>query len=185
MHLLGQLHAADILQCDLTPDALEVFHRHRHKQRQDWKQRVLNPMSLRLPLWDPDRFLLRWLPYLRPVFTWAGLAVWLLVVATGVVLAGLHWESITADIVDRVLNPWNLVIMFFTYPCIKLLHEFGHAFATRLWGGEVHEMGIMFLVLMPIPYVDATASAGFREKHRRLAVSAAGMMVELFLAPPR
>ena len=182
MHLLGQLHAADILQCDLTPDALEVFHRYRHKQRQDWKQRVLNPMSLRLPLWDPDRFLLRWLPYLRPVFSWAGLAVWLLVVATGTVLAGLHWESITADIVDRVLNPWNLVIMFFTYPCIKLLHEFGHAFATRLWGGEVHEMGIMFLVLMPIPYVDATAAAGFREKRRRLAVSAAGMMVELFLA---
>ncbi|HUT40601.1 MAG TPA: hypothetical protein VM011_04595 [Gammaproteobacteria bacterium] len=182
MHLLGQLHAADILQCDLTPDALEVFHRHRHKKRQDWKQRVLNPMSLRLPLWDPDRFLLRWLPYLRPLFSWAGLALWLLVVATGVVLAGLHWESITTDIVDRVLNPWNLVIMFFTYPCIKLLHEFGHAFATRLWGGEVHEMGIMFLILMPIPYVDATASAGFREKHRRLAVSAAGMMVELFLA---
>jgi putative peptide zinc metalloprotease protein len=182
MQLLGQLHAADILQCDLTPDALEVFQRNIHKQRQDWKQRMLNPMSLRLPLWDPDRFLIRWLPVARPVFSWAGLAVWLLMVATGLVLAGLHWESITADIVDRVLNPWNLVIMFFTYPCIKLLHEFGHAFATRLWGGEVHEMGIMFLVLMPIPYVDATASAGFPEKRRRLAVSAAGMMVELFFA---
>ncbi len=40
----------------------------------------------------------------------------------------------------------------------------------------------MFLVLMPIPYVDATASAGFPEKHRRFVVGAAGMMVELFLA---
>lgn len=182
LQLLGQLHAADLLQCDLTPDAVEVFSRFRHKRRQDWKQRLLNPLSLRLPLWDPDRFLSRWLPYVRPVFGWAGLLVWLLVVVAGVVLAGLHWPQITADAVDRVLNPWNLVILFFTYPVVKLLHEFGHAFATRLWGGEVHEMGIMFLVLMPIPYVDATASAAFREKRRRIVVSAAGMMVELFLA---
>ena len=100
----------------------------------------------------------------------------------GAIYAGLYWEPITADIVDRMLNPWNLVIMAVTYPVVKLLHEFGHAFATRLWGGEVHEMGIMFLVLMPIPYVDATASAGFPDKTRRVVVSAAGMMVELFLA---
>lgn len=182
LHLLGQLHAADILQCDLTPDALEVFNRYRHKRRQDWKQRLLNPMSLRLPLWDPDRFLSRWLRLAAPVFSWAGFAIWLLVVAAGTVLAGLHWDAITANVIDRVLNPWNLVILFFIYPVVKLLHEFGHAFATRLWGGEVHELGIMFLVLMPVPYVDATAAAGFREKRRRLVVSAAGMMVELFLA---
>jgi putative peptide zinc metalloprotease protein len=43
-------------------------------------------------------------------------------------------------------------------------------------------MGIMFLVFMPIPYVDATASASFPEKRRRISVSAAGMMVELGLA---
>jgi len=182
LHLLGQLHAADILQCELTPDAIEVFNRYRQRRRLGWMQRLLNPMSLRISLWDPDRFLVRCLPYLRPVFSPAGLAIWLIVVSTGVVLACLHWASITDDIVDRVLNPWNLVILFITYPCVKLLHEFGHAFATRLWGGEVHEMGIMFLVLMPIPYVDATAASGFRKKQRRLAVSAAGMMVELFLA---
>jgi putative peptide zinc metalloprotease protein len=182
LHLLGQLHAADILQCNITPDIVEVFQRYRHRKRQDWKQRLINPMALRMPLWDPQQFLTRWLPLVRPLFSWAGLAVWALVVLAGAVYAGLYWEPITTDIVDRVLNPWNLVIMVITYPIVKLLHEFGHAFATRLWGGEVHELGIMFLVLMPIPYVDATASAGFPEKHRRFVVGAAGMMVELFLA---
>jgi len=182
LHLLGQLHAADILQCDITPDALEVFQRYRHKQRQDWKQRLINPMSLRVPLWDPQQFLTRWLPLVRPLISWAGFAVWALVVLAGTVYAGLYWEPITADIVDRVLNPWNLIVMVVTYPVVKLLHELGHAFATRKWGGEVHELGIMFLVFMPIPYVDATASAGFTDKSRRFMVSAAGMMVELFLA---
>ena len=182
LHLLGQLYAADILQCDITPDILEVFDRYRHKKRQDWKQRLINPMYLRLPLWDPHRFLTRWLPLVRPLFSWGGLAVWAIVVLLGTIYAGIYWEPITADIVDRVLNPWNLVIMVITYPLVKLLHEFGHGFATRLWGGEVHELGIMFLVLMPVPYVDATSSAGFPQKSRRFLVSAAGMMVELFLA---
>lgn len=182
LRLLGQLHAEDLLQCNITPDILEVFQRYRDKQRQDWKQRLINPMSLRMPLWDPQQFLTRWLSLVRPLFSWAGLAVWTLVVLTGVMYAGVYWEPITADIVDRVLNPWNLVIMAVTYPVVKLLHELGHAFATRLWGGEVHELGIMFLVLMPIPYVDATASAGFPDKSRRFVVGAAGMMVELFLA---
>ncbi|MDH3900103.1 MAG: peptidase M50, partial [Gammaproteobacteria bacterium] len=105
LHLLGQLHAADILQCNITPDIIEVFQRYRHKQRQDWKQRLINPMALRMPLWDPQQFLTRWLPLVRPLFSWAGLAVWVLVVLTGAVYAGVYWEPITADIVDRVLNP--------------------------------------------------------------------------------
>ena len=40
----------------------------------------------------------------------------------------------------------------------------------------------MFLVFMPVPYVDATASASFPEKGKRISVSAAGMIVELGLA---
>jgi putative peptide zinc metalloprotease protein len=43
-------------------------------------------------------------------------------------------------------------------------------------------MGIMLLVIAPVPYVDATSSSAFREKWRRVVVGAAGMLVELFLA---
>ncbi|MCP5065759.1 MAG: peptidase M50, partial [bacterium] len=38
------------------------------------------------------------------------------------------------------------------------------------------------LVFLPVPYVDASASAVFPEKHRRMLVSAAGIGVELLLA---
>src|SRR5262249_37075249 len=64
----------------------------------------------------------------------------------------------------------------------KALHELGHGYATKSCGGEVHEMGIMFLVFLPLPYVDASAAAGFRGKWRRASVGAAGMMVEIFVA---
>jgi putative peptide zinc metalloprotease protein len=43
-------------------------------------------------------------------------------------------------------------------------------------------MGVMFLVLMPIPYVDASAATAFPEMRRRAVVGAAGMLVELFIA---
>jgi putative peptide zinc metalloprotease protein len=68
------------------------------------------------------------------------------------------------------------------YPVVKVFHEFGHAYMVKRWGGEVHEMGVMFLVLMPIPYVDASSSLAFRDKHQRMLVGAAGILVELFFA---
>ena len=43
-------------------------------------------------------------------------------------------------------------------------------------------MGIMLLVLTPIPYVDASSASAFRTKWERILVSAAGMAVELFIA---
>jgi putative peptide zinc metalloprotease protein len=65
---------------------------------------------------------------------------------------------------------------------VKLLHELGHGYATKAGRGEVHEMGILFLVFMPVPYVDATAASGFRSKWRRVLVGAAGMLTELLVA---
>ncbi len=78
--------------------------------------------------------------------------------------------------------PENLILIFLVFPVLKLFHEFGHAYATKAFGGEVHEMGVMMIVFTPIPYVDATSANSFREKWKRVGVSAAGLVVELFLA---
>ncbi len=182
IRLLGQLHAADVLQCDVPPDLLELFRRHQQHRKAQWKQRLRSPLVIRVPLWDPERFLSRWLPLVRPLFSWYGALLWLAVVVSALVLAGLHWSELTESIVDRVLAPQNLLLLWLVYPVVKALHELGHGFATRVWGGEVHEIGIMFLVFMPVPYVDASAASAFRERRKRMLVGAAGIIVELFLA---
>ncbi|NBB78440.1 MAG: hypothetical protein GVY36_03210 [Verrucomicrobia bacterium] len=64
----------------------------------------------------------------------------------------------------------------------KLIHEFGHGYAVKRFNGEVHVMGITFLVFTPIPYVDATAAWAFRERWKRIWVGASGMLIELVLA---
>lgn len=182
IRLLGQLHASDLLVCDVSPDSLELFRRFQRQERQKWLQRLWSPLSLRFPLIDPDGFLNRWQFLVRPLFGWFGALVWLVVVGAGVVMGVSHWADLTQNVTDRVLAPNNLLILFLVYPIIKGLHELGHAFATKVWGGEVHELGIMLIVLMPVPYVDASAASAFRDKRRRMVVGAGGMLVELFIA---
>ncbi len=76
----------------------------------------------------------------------------------------------------------NLLLLALTYPIVKALHELGHAYAAKVGGGEVHEMGLLLLVFFPMPYVDASASSAFRGRGERAVVGAAGIMVELALA---
>ena len=182
IRLLVQLHAAEVLQTEAMPDVGELLRRARRGRKRTWLQNLLSPMAVRIPLIDPDRALDRWLPWYRPWFGWFGALLWCAVVITGVVNAASHWSELTDDVTSRVLAPENLLLLWLTFPVLKLLHEFGHACAVKTWGGEVHEMGIMLLVLMPIPYVDASASSAFREPHRRVIVGAAGMVVEVFMA---
>lgn len=180
--LLVQLHAADLLQADSTPDSAALFDRYRKKRRDTVLQWLLNPMSVKLPLLDPDAFLARWAPRLAWCFGWRGGALWLALVLPALALAAQHWRELTHNLSDQVLSSGNLLVMAVVFPLVKLLHEFGHAFATRAWGGSVHQMGLMFLVFAPVPYVDASAAAAFSSKRRRAFVAAAGMLVEVLLA---
>lgn len=182
IRLLGRLHAADLLRCDVTPDSEELFRRFQKQKKQQFKQRWMNPLAIRIPLFDPQLFLTRHLGKVRWLFSKAVLFVYTLFILAALVLTGMHWPEISTQMIERALAPGNLLILWLTYPVVKALHEFGHAFATRVWGGEVHEMGITLLVLMPIPYVDASTASAFPEKHRRMLVGAAGMLVEWFVA---
>jgi putative peptide zinc metalloprotease protein len=182
IRLLGRLHDADLIQSDILPSTVELFRQAQGQPSNSLKQRISNPFSLRFPLWDPDRFLKKWGFLAAPLFTRGAFILWLLVVLSAVAAAVLHWPEISGTLADRLFLPSNLLLIWLIYPLVKILHEFGHAFALKKWGGEVHEMGIMLLALTPIPYIDATASASFPEKQRRIAVAAMGMMVELLLA---
>lgn len=180
--LLGQLHSSDLLLCDVPPDTLELFQRFQRKQRSKWKQRLWSPLSIRFPLWDPDAFLERWLFLVLPLYSWLGKLIWGGTLIIALILTASNWPDLTENVADRLVAPSNLVLLFFIYPIVKFLHELGHAFSAKVWGGEVHEMGVMLLVFMPVPYVDASCAWSFRDRKKRVVVGAAGMGVELFLA---
>lgn len=182
LQLLAQLHLADVLQTDLSPDIADLYQRHRRDRRQRLMGQLRSPFAIRFPLFDPERFLSATQILVRPLFGWMGALVWCLAVIPALILAGVHWEELSLNLADRVLATENLFLLWLAYPIIKALHEFGHAYTVRHWGGEVHEMGIMLLVFMPVPYVDASSSSAFREKRQRMMVGAAGILVEIFVA---
>ena len=182
IQLLAQLNAADLLQTEATPDSAELFTRAMKVRRSEWLNNIFNPLALRVRIWHPDNFFERSLRYVKWLIGWWGLALWMLVVLPALVLAAQHWPELVTNAAQRTLAVDNLLLMALSYTVLKALHELGHGYAVKAFGGPVHELGVMFLVFAPVPYVDASAASEFRSKWRRALVGAAGMIVEVFVA---
>jgi putative peptide zinc metalloprotease protein len=180
IRLLMQLKSAGVLREGPESEALKIVGR--RKQLRPWLRQLRNPLSLRLPLWDPDKALNRLMPWVQPLFSRVGMGLWLLLALSGLLLAALHWQAISGNVTSQLLAADNLLLMGAVYLLMKLLHEAAHGFAAKHWGGEVHQVGVLLLALIPLPYVDASAANGFSERRARMAVGAAGIMAELLLA---
>ncbi len=182
INLLSLLFRSDLLQSSALPDFSELQQRSRKGKLNRLLMNLRSPMSVRFPLLDPDRFLSSTLAFVSPFLGRSAGLIWLITLLTSIILAVIHWPDLTKSITDSLLSLENIFLITLLYPLLKLMHEFGHAYLVKKWGGEVHEMGIMLLVFMPIPYVEASSSLAFDNKYRRMAVGAIGIMVELFSA---
>ncbi|WP_407493411.1 peptidase M50 [Pseudooceanicola sp. MF1-13] len=183
LRLMAQLHGAGLVQ--LVGDGADtdrLFATSEALRRRRILQQMRSPLAIRLPFFDPERVLQRMLPLARMIYSRLGFLIWFGIVIWAGWTAVLNFEPLTANFMDRVLSTENLILMTVVFAVMKLCHEFGHGLAVKRWGGEVHEMGVMFLVMIPIPYVDATAANEFPTRLRRIAVSAGGMYVEAFIA---
>ena len=180
--LLAQLHGADLLAGGVPPDSAELLTRRDRNGRQLLARNLRSPISLQIPVFDPDRMLTRLLPFVRPLLGPFGIVLWLVLVGTGVLTAVRHWPELTDNVLDRLLAAEGLLAFALCYPVIKALHELGHGLVAKRFGCEVREMGVMLLVLFPVPYVDASNSAALRSRWQRAAVAFAGIAVEMALA---
>jgi putative peptide zinc metalloprotease protein len=185
--LLGQLYVNNLLHADLPADAAGMFERQRKRVRREVGGYVMNLLFARVPVFDPDRLLDRWVGVLGWAFSPMGLGLWLVVMACGA------WSLLgegagLAQGAEGVLSPGNLIWLYVAFVGIKAAHELGHGIACKKFGqlendsGEVHTVGVMLMVLTPVPYVDASSAWAFRSKWHRAVVGAAGMYVELAVA---
>lgn len=181
IELMAQLYHANLLHYSLAPDSVKLFERFKKKKQRILKANLLNIMFFRIPLIDPDSFLRRIAPVLRRILSPVGAVVWAAVVLAGLKVAMDHAGELRVQS-QGILAPSNLFLLYVGAVIIKALHEFGHAVVVRRYGGEVHVMGVMFLIFSPLPYMDASAAWAFREKWRRVFVGGAGMIFEMFVA---
>lgn len=150
-------------------------------------KRKFTPMQLlffRIPLFNPDAWLTRqlgavdWL-FSRP-WSWllVGFGVWAAVV-------GL---SQRAAIVQTGQQLWShqgtslILPLVFLSLLVVALHELGHAFTLKHFGGIVPEMGVFLMMGIPAAYTNTTDSYCLVKRFQRGLVVAAGVIVQLAIA---
>jgi len=187
IQLLGQLYTSNLLHAELPPDAQGLFKRYEKRVRREVQGYLMNLLFIRIPLIDPENFLNAWVGAVSWLFSWLGFALWMGLIGTGLYFVINSWSELS-DRAESVLDVDNLPFLYLAFILIKICHEFGHAFMCKTFGkrtgtgGEVHVMGIMFLVFTPMPYVDASSAWAFRSRRHRILVGMGGMLIELAIA---
>jgi len=181
---VAQLHEAGIIQID-SPEQAKVLIRRRKKNR--WRKIgafFANILFIKIPIIDPERLLTRMYPYFRWIFTRVFITLSVLSMVVAVSLVVSQWKTFYDKLPDfqSFFNWWTIASFWVCLAVVKIIHEFGHGLTAKHFGGEVHEMGILFLVLTPALYCDVTDSWLLPNKWKRIWISAAGIYVECFLA---
>lgn len=181
MQVLAQLHQSNLLFHDTPSDSQTIFQRQRKQRSRERWSKVAGFLSIRIPLWDPDAWLNRQRALSHALVSWPAAALLLGVLLWGAATTIGHIDALS-DQASGLFALENLAWLYLCTALMKTLHELGHAHVVKRFGGEVHGFGVMLLLLVPLPYVDATGSWAFRDRRARALVGAAGILVELFLA---
>lgn len=181
LQLLSQLHQMNLLFFRSESNSEFIFERYSKQRQREKLTHLLAFLYFRIPLWNANFFLKRNIQGLRLFFTKGSFLLWCCVIFLGGKAVFDHLDALTSQ-VQGILALDNLIWLYVSMFILKIFHEMGHAIVCRMYGGNVHNMGIMFIALTPLPYIDASASWSMRNKWQRAFVGAAGMYVELFFA---
>ena len=184
LRFASQLHEAGIAQID-SPDQAQALVRRRRKNQ--WKkvwQFLANILYIKIPIVDPEKMLTGMYPYFRWLYTTGFIFFSVSMMLAAITLVASQYQTFSARLPDfQSFFTWRTIVYFWcSLAIIKIIHEFGHGLTAKHFGGEVHEMGMLFLVLTPALYCDVTDSWLLPSKWKRIWISAAGIYVECFLA---
>ena len=138
-------------------------------------------LFIRIPLWNPDRFLERTLPFVSWLGSRYSLTLFLIMALSGIYL------------VSRQLDVFLATFMYFfsfsgliTYLAVlvlaKIMHELGHAYVAKAFGCRVPVIGVAFLVGWPVLYTDTSDAWKLGRRRQRMLIGLAGVGVELAIA---
>jgi putative peptide zinc metalloprotease protein len=181
---LARLYDQGLLVSEHPDQPAQLRRRGEEQLRRRRRSRLVQVLSVRVASF-PAGPLVDWLyrklrPFdKRPVHWLAGLiclaAVVLAIGSADQLLAGVRRLGELATF--RALPYWIAVIAG-----VKVCHELGHALVCRRFGARPQEAGLLLLAGAPALYCDVSDAWRLPEKRQRLAVSAAGVGVELLIA---
>ena len=182
--LIADLHQKGLAYSTRPGQAAARIEQKRKKRRQTILNTLTNILSLRLPGWDPDQFLESLVPWTKWMFHPVTAVIAILFVLSSWLLLAIQFRAFQAGLpaFNQFFGWPNLIFLWLTLACSKVIHEFGHGLSCKVFGSECHEMGVMLLVGSPCLYCDVSDSWMLKNKWKRILIGAAGMIIEVILS---
>lgn len=153
----------------------------KRREQSLWHRLLHNYLFFRIPLIRPDPLLDRYYPLLRPLISRRFAQITIAVGLIAVFLVVRQWEIFVTTFLDFI--SWQGAAAFATaLVFVKIAHETGHALACRHYGLRVPSIGVVFIVMWPVMYTDATEAWRLTSRRGRIAIASAGMLTELSIA---
>lgn len=147
-----------------------------------WYEKLFHGyLFFRIPLWRPDRFLARSLPFIELFYTRAFAMLVFVVFLFDLYLVFREWDELTRSFA-YFFNLQGGFYFLIAGSFSKIIHELGHAYTAKRYGVRIPTMGIAFLVMWPVPYTDTGETWKLADWRKQMAIASAGMGAELVLA---
>jgi putative peptide zinc metalloprotease protein len=185
-----QLLTAGLAQNESPQAGKQLFDRRKKRRRSELLQTLTNILYIKIPVFDPDK-LLKWMleipfgwGWMRWIFTIPFLLLSVAVMLGALWLIVAHFDTFWEKLPTRneFFTFKTVVWLWAALAVVKVIHEFGHGLSCRAFGGEVHEMGALFLCLSPCLYCNVSDAWTLPNKWKRIIISGAGIYVELIIA---
>jgi putative peptide zinc metalloprotease protein len=181
------LRKVDLLEQSASEKNLQLLSKFRNLRQRAAEERAegFNVLFMLFKVFDPDKILDRTLRYVRWIWRPPVVAIACLTFVFTISVFASRFDTIWAQTMELyafLKKPfWEFVQFWVILTGIGAIHEFGHGYAVKMYGGEVHDMGIALLYFMPAFYCDTTDSLLFPTKWQRLTVTVAGIYIEAIL----
>jgi putative peptide zinc metalloprotease protein len=179
-----QLLTAGLAQNESPQAGKQLFDRRKKRRRSEWMQTLTNILYIKIPVFDPERLLMRMIPWLSWMFTWTFLTVSVATMLGAILLVLTHFQTFQDRLpaYHEFFQFKQVVYLWAALGIVKVIHEFGHGLSCKFYGGEVHEMGFLFLCFSPCMYCNVSDAWTLPSKWKRIVISGAGIYVELMIA---
>lgn len=178
------LHGKGLVYSNRPGQGQVLIERRREDRKKVVKGLFANILFLKLPGWDPEWTLSRLLPLFGWVYRPWAVALEVAVISAAYLLLATQFEMFRTKLPEfQQFFGWpNLIYLYVMVGITKMIHELGHGLTCRRFGGECHQIGLIFLVFSPTLYCDVSDSWMMKNKWHRIAIGVAGMWVESILS---
>ena len=183
-NFLGQLYRSGLVISESQGQGDQLKKRHDERRNKELLGTFSNVLAIRFRGFDPEMILNALYPWVRWFFTMPAFILSMLLCLAAATLVIVQFDVFQSRLPDfqTFFSAKNWLLIAAVLGCTKVLHEFGHGMSCKHFGGECHEMGVMFLVLTPCLYCNVSDSWMLPNRWHRAAIGAAGMYVEVVLA---